>query len=164
MALPKQNADGPSFMILVWPLPAWYHPACWLGPAPWDIGLELGLNGNEGLNESLSLRAGGHLKRETKFWKFNSSLVYNKITANNLETENNAWLDTRLDRKLAESRWSLFFPNQNIYDEFQNFDLRVALNSSVGYQWIDTETIDLIGHFGAGASREFGAIVERTAC
>ena len=143
--------------------PAWYHPAYWFGPDPWDIGFELGVNGNEGINESLSLRVGGHINRETERWKFDNSLVYNKNTANDVETQNNALLDSRVDRVLGASRWSLFFLNQVLYDEFQAFDLRVSLSSGVGYQFIDSETIDLTGSFGAGASREFGAVVEETA-
>ena len=145
------------------PVPDWYHPNYWFGPAPWDIGFDFGINGNQGINESLSLRVGGHLKRDTEFWKFDNDLVYNKNTANSIETQNNALLNARLDRKLGDSRWSLFFLNQNLYDEFQTFDLRVSLNSGIGYQGIDTETIDVVGSFGAGASKEFGAIVEHTA-
>jgi len=136
--------------------PMWYDLGYWFGPEPWDIGFELGLNGNNGINESLSMRAGGYLKRETQFWKFDTSLVYNKITANEVETQNNALLDVRIDRRLGESRWSIFFLNQDLYDEFQAFDLRVTLNNGLGYELIDTEAVDLVGRFGAGASREFG--------
>jgi len=134
----------------------WYQPTYWFGPAPWDIGLELGLNGSEGINQSLSMRAGGHLKRKTDFWKFDTSLAYNKNSANGIETQNNALLDVRVDRLLGESPWTLFFLNQDLYDEFQAFDLRVSLNTGIGYQLLDTENKNLISRFGAGTSREFG--------
>ena len=65
-------------------------------------------------------------------------------------------LDVRVDRLLGESPWTLFFLNQDIYDEFQAYDLRVALNSGVGYQFIENESRNLTGRFGAGTSREFG--------
>lgn len=136
--------------------PQWYESTYWFGPAPWDIGVEFGLNGNEGINESISLRSGGHLKRETKHWKFDSSLVYNKNKANDVETQHNALLDLRIDRRLDESPWSLYFLHQASYDEFQAYDIRVSLNTGVGYQFIDTETIDFLGRFGGGGSREFG--------
>ena len=145
------------------PDPMWYQPTYWFGPAPWDIGVEFGLNGVEGVNETLSMRAGGHLKRETEFWKFDTSLAYNKNTANGIETQNNALLDVRVDRLLGESPWTLFFLNQDLYDEFQDFDLRVSLNTGVGYQLIDTETKTLISRFGAGTSRDFGGVDERWA-
>lgn len=145
------------------PVFAWYEPNYWFGPAPWDIGFELGLNGAEGINQALSMRVGGHLKRETELWKFDTSLVYNKNSANDLETQNNALLDIRIDRLLGDSRWTLFFLNQELYDEFQAFDLRVSLNSGLGYQLIDTEIVDLLTRFGAGASREFGGPDDRWA-
>ena len=143
--------------------PPWYHFAYWFGPTPWDLGFELGLNGSEGINNTFSFRTGGHLKRETQFWKFDTTLVYNKNTSNEIETQNNALFDVRIDRKLGDSRWSLFFLNQELYDEFQAYDLRVSLNTGVGYQFIDTEHIDLVGRFGSGASHEFGGPDDRWA-
>ena len=104
----------------------------------------------------MSLRSGGHLKRKTRHWKFDSSLVYNKNSANDVETQNNALLDLRVDRRLKESPWSLYFLHQTLYDEFQAYDLRVSVNTGVGYQLFDTEAIDLVGRFGSGSSREFG--------
>lgn len=143
--------------------PKWYHLAYWFGPTPWDIGFELGINGTEGINEALSFRTGGHLKRETDFWKFDTTLVYNKNSANGVETQNNALLDVRIDRKLGDSRWSLYFLNQELYDEFQAYDLRVSGNTGLGYQFIDWENLDLVGRFGLGASREFGGPDDSTA-
>jgi len=143
--------------------PKWYHFAYWFGPTPWDIGFELGLNGTKGVNEALSFRTGGHLKRETDFWKLDTTLVYNKNTANGLETQNNALLDVRVDRKLGESPWSLYFLNQELYDEFQAYDFRVSANTGIGYEFIDTKHLDLLGRFGLGASREFGGPDDSTA-
>ena len=141
----------------------WYELAYWFGPEPWDIGFELGLNGAAGINEALSMRTGGYLKRETKFWKFDTSLVYNRNNANGLETQNNALLDVRIDRLIQDSPWTLYFLNQELYDEFQAFDLRVSLNAGLGYQLFDTEVLELMGRFGAGASREFGGPDDRWA-
>ncbi len=155
---PPTSASPPSA-----PTPGWYHPRSWFGPAPWDIGFELGLNGNEGINETLSMRVGGHVKRETDRWKLDTTIAYNKNTANNVETQNNALLDARVDRIFADSPWSLFFLNQDLYDEFQAFDLRVSLTGGVGYQIIDTKTVSLAGSFGAGASHEFGAVDAKSA-
>jgi len=158
-----ETADPETIETPPVPVLEWYEPNYWFGPAPWDIGFELGLNGVEGINQALSTRVGGHLKRETKFWKLDTSLVYNKNSANHVETQNNALLDVRVDRLLGESPWTLFFLNQELYDEFQAFDLRVSVNSGLGYQWIDTKTIDLLTRFGAGASKEFGGPDDRWA-
>jgi putative salt-induced outer membrane protein YdiY len=161
--VPDYAAQNNTAPLVVTPIPQWYHLAYWFGPTPWDIGFELGINGAEGNNESLSFRTGGHLKRETDLWKFDTTLAYNKTSANNVETQNNALLDVRVDRKLADSRWSLFVLNQELYDEFQAYDLRVSANAGLGYAFIDTEHLDLLGRFGAGASREFGGPDDNTA-
>ena len=161
--VPDENIELTAANISIAQAPQWYHLAYWFGPTPWDIGFELGINGAEGINEAFSFRTGGHLRRETDFWKFDTSLVYNRNNANGVETQNNALLDVRVDRKLGDSKWSLYFLNQELYDEFQAFDLRVSGNTGLGYQFIDWEHVDLVGRFGLGASREFGGPDDSTA-
>jgi putative salt-induced outer membrane protein YdiY len=138
------------------PAPRWYQPAYWLGPYPWDMGVELGINGSQGNNDVFSMRAGGHAKRKTPHWKLDSSLVYNKNYSNGAETQNNGKHDLRADRILAESPWTLFVLENFIYDEFQAWDAQLSLNTGVGYQLINTATVDLLTRSGAGATREFG--------
>jgi len=145
---------APAEQIILPPL--WHEPAYWLGPPPWDMGVELGINGSEGENNVFSMRAGGHAKRVTSHWKFDSSLAYNKNHSNGAETQNNGKHDLRLDRILAESPWTVFVLENLIYDEFQSYDLQMSLNSGVGYQLVKTPTVDLLGRLGAGATREFG--------
>ncbi|RIK85538.1 MAG: hypothetical protein DCC67_03850 [Planctomycetota bacterium] len=140
------------------PTPSWHQLAYWFGPYPWDAGVELGINGSNGNNDVFSMRAGGHLKRTTKRWKFDSSLAYNKNHTNGLETQNNGKHDLRIDRILAESPWTLFVLENLIYDEFQTYDVQLSLNTGVGYQWLKNEQTDLITRVGAGATREFGGV------
>src|SRR3954464_4312922 len=56
-------SDETKNLIIEEPSP-WYSPI-WLGPAPWDSGVELGLNGSSGTSDSLSLRTGAYIKRES---------------------------------------------------------------------------------------------------
>ena len=165
---PNENSSGELQLVAAIvdasvPTPSWYNVGYWFGPAPWDIGFELGLNGSQGQNETFSMRTGGHLRRETEFWKIDTSISYYKNTANSLETQNDAKFDARFDRLLGDSPWTLFFMNNVLYDEFQPFDIRFALNAGLGYQLIDTERVNLIGRVGAGASREFGGPDDRWA-
>lgn len=141
----------------------WYETAYWFGPAPWDMGINFGLNGSEGQNRSQSIASGAYVKRDSDLWTLDSKINYNLTSANSIETQNNAMLDARLDRKLNKTAWSLFILNQTLYDEFQPFDLRVSLNSGVGYKWVNTDDFSLLGRFGAGASREFGGPDDRWA-
>lgn len=138
--------------------PVWYEGAYWLGPHPWDMGVELGINGSQGNNDVFSMRVGGHVKRVTPRWKLDSSLAYNKNNSNGVETQNNGKQDFRLDRILAESAWTLFVLENLIYDEFQSWDTQLSLNSGVGYQLFKTPALDLLSRVGAGATREFGGV------
>jgi putative salt-induced outer membrane protein YdiY len=42
------------------------------------------------------------------------------------------------------------------YDEFKAFDVRVTLDTGIGYQFIDNDVTSLMGRFGSGASQEIG--------
>ena len=141
----------------------WYQTSYWFGPAPWDMGVNFGLNGSEGQNRSQSIVTGAYVKRDAELWTLDSKINYNLTSANSIETQNNALLDVRVDRNLHKSAWTLYILNQTLYDEFQPFDLRVSINSGVGYKWVDTACFNLIGRFGAGASREFGGPDDRWA-
>lgn len=140
------------------PAPKWYEPSFWFGPTPWDAGLQLGLNGSRGNNDVLSMRVGGHLNRESSLWKLATSLGYNKNVANDVETQNNAKFDLRIDRNVQGTRWTLFFLENVIYDEYQSFDVQLSLNVGIGYRFLKTETLDFLGRFGAGSTRELGGV------
>jgi putative salt-induced outer membrane protein YdiY len=157
-ALPAGTLKSETLEAAIAPASAWYYPSYWFGPEPWNAGLELGINGSEGNNNVLSLRTGGHLRRESKRWKLDSSLVYNKNHSNGIETQNNGKIDFRLDRILAESPWTLFTLDNLIYDEFQPFDLQLSLNVGVGYRVVHTELVNLLTRFGAGTTRDFGGV------
>lgn len=166
--LPANSTPDPSAQssFLDWSseetfAPTWYEPTYWFGPEPWDRSVELGINGAAGTNESLSIRAGGYLKRKTDRSKIDLQLLYNQTSSKGLQTQNNAQFDGRYDWLLGESPWTIFVATTVFYDEFQAFDLRFAGNSGIGFQFIDTERANLIGRFGFGTSREFGGPDDR---
>jgi putative salt-induced outer membrane protein YdiY len=137
--------------------PGWYQPMYWFGPLPWDTGIELGLNGSSGTSDSFSVQTGGYIKRESRFSKLNLDVDYNRTTSGGAETQNNGQLDARNDWLLDDkSPWTLFGSGNVFYDEFAAFNVQANANSGIGYRFIHIPTIDLIGRFGTGASREFG--------
>lgn len=139
----------------------WYRPRSWFGPAPWDTGVELGINGSSGTSNTLSIRTGGYIKRKTDVRKIDFNLYYNKTNAEGVDTQNNAQLNFRHDWLLGDSPWSVYFNNQIFYDEFQAFDLNVNVNTGIGYTWFDDDWISLTTRYGSGASREFGGPADR---
>jgi len=135
----------------------WYVPTRWLAGTPWDTGVELGLNGSAGNNESLSIRTGGYMKRKSRFSKLDYSIYYNRTTTDVETTQNNATSDIRNDWLLDDSSpWSLFAKANLFYDEFQAFDLQTNGNSGVGFQMFKDPAVDLTVRAGGGASRELG--------
>ena len=135
----------------------WYAPTYWIGPAPWETSIEFGLNGSSGTSESLSIQAGSTVLRESRFSKLNLETEYNRTTKSGAATQDNAELDVRNDWLLHEkSPWTLYTTGNVFYDEFQAFDLQANANAGVGYRFFHKPTLELLGRFGGGASREFG--------
>lgn len=134
----------------------------WFGLDPWDTGIELGINGSSGTSESLSIRTGGYLKRESRFSKLNLKTSYNRTTKSGKATQNNAQFDVRNDWLLDDaSPWTLYGTGDVFFDEFQSFDLQTSANTGLGYRFVHDPELELIGRFGAGASREFGGPDDR---
>jgi putative salt-induced outer membrane protein YdiY len=140
----------------------WYEPAYWFGPTPWDTGIELGMNGSSGTSESLSIRTGGYIKRESRFSKLDLSTYYNRTTDGGVATQNNAQLDARNDWLLDDrSPWTLYGTGNLFYDEFQAFDVQASANTGVGYRFVHDPARSMIGRLGGGASREVGGPDDR---
>jgi putative salt-induced outer membrane protein YdiY len=142
--------------------PSWYERAFLLVPAPWDKGIELGINGSAGTSDSFSMRAGGYMKQESRFSKLDMSLYYNRTDSSGKITQNNAQFDIRNDWLLDDkSPWTLFGQNSEFYDEFKDFNVQTNLDTGLGYRFFHDKTLELIGRMGGGTSREFGGADER---
>jgi putative salt-induced outer membrane protein YdiY len=160
-AVPSDSTSEGEALELNEP-PVWYHPNYWLGPAPWDTGIELGLNGSSGTSESLSIRTGGYVKRESRFSKLDLSTYYNRTTDGGVATQNNAHADVRNDWLLDDqSPWTLYGTLNLFYDEFQAFDLQTSGNTGVGYRFVHDPGLELLARLGAGTSREIGGPDDR---
>jgi len=132
----------------------WYQPAYWLPSKLWDASFEVGINGSEGNSEALSSRVGGTAARKTERYEFELDAIHNRAKTGGLETQNNALGTARLDWLLGDSPWTLFAIGTIEYDEFRAFDLRLAGNGGVGYQFIKNDFTKLAGRFGSGVSKE----------
>ena len=142
--------------------PTWYQRAFLIVPAPWDTGIELGVNGSAGTSDSFSLRTGGYMKRASKFSKLDLSTYYNRTGSDGVISQNNAQFDFRNDWLLDEnSPWTLFATNSVFYDQFKDFNVQTNLDAGVGYRVFHEKELELIGRVGAGTSREFGGVDDR---
>ena len=138
----------------------WFEPNYWYGPF-WSGKIELGINGSAGNADSLSLRAGANLKRETETHTLTAKATHARTSSAGIETQNNALGDVKLERHFDDSPWSLFVTSSLEYDEFKAFDLRLAGSTGLGFRFVDNDRITLAGRFGAGVSHEIGGPDDR---
>lgn len=141
--------------------PVWYYPWTWIPRDGWENSAELGINGSAGNAESLSFQTGTRFKRKSDYTLFDLTGTYNRTSAGGVETQNNTLIYSNWERFLGESKWSLFVKNGLEYDKFRAFDVRYNINSGLGYNFVKTDALTLVGRFGAGASREFGGPDDR---
>lgn len=121
----------------------------------WEGTLELGINASEGNAQSLSMRSGGDLKRETETNIWEVDLSYAKTSSNSIETQHNALFNAKHEY-LFVSPWTLFTRFGTEYDEFKAFDLRLSLNTGLGFRHVDSEFTKFKSRAGVGVSREYG--------
>ena len=129
---------------------------------PWQGSFELGMDGTRGNSETFNFRFGFDTERKTDFDVIALDLDYNKKTADTVETANRAYLDWRYELLFnKESRFTSFVHGTVEYDEFQSFDVRVAVDSGLGYKLVDAKTTSLAARLGGGFSHEIGGPDDR---
>lgn len=126
----------------------------------WSGGFEVGLNGTEGNSVAQSLQLGFDLDRETTRTLWSTDFIYAKTESNGVQTQHNALFRTNVNWKFANPRWTWFTKLGLEYDEFKDFDIRLFMNTGLGYFFIQNDVTELKGRFGGGSSREFGGVDE----
>ena len=127
------------------------------GPeSPWSGSFELGLNGSDGNNDIFNFRLGLDLERKTDWTKFTFDLDYKNDSTDEVQTANRLFIDGRQEWKRKEGPWSIFAHGTTEYDEFQDFDTRIAADAGLTYEFIKTDIGRFAGRMGLGGSREIG--------
>lgn len=164
IALPAAPPEFPGVQPNIAPAPVVVPPeAATVTPPPkvWEGSVELGLNGTDGNSKTFNLHTGGKIKRKTDLTILSSELEYLQNSNNSVETANRAFLESRFEYLFANSPWTWFVHNTLEYDEFKAYDLRLGLDTGVGYRWIKSDTTTFTTRLGGGTSREFGSTNER---
>jgi len=149
--IPREQ-DKPEVDPKIVEVPAEPEPV----PDPWEGSFELGLDGSDGNSQRFNFRFGMDTKRTTEESVLTLDLDYRRNTNNSLETANRTFFDWRHEWLFQESLWTWFVHGTVDYDEFQAFDVRVSLDTGVGYQFLKTDRTSLLGRAGGGWSREVG--------
>lgn len=125
----------------------------WTG---WTTNVELGLNGSTGNTERFNVRAGLETERLTDRMESRASLTYTLGTEEGSTTEEKFRAAVRNDWLVPASRWRYFAKASADYDDMQDYDWLLAASAGVGYEFIDTDDLLLIGRVGAGLSKKIG--------
>lgn len=131
------------------------HVDYWFGPAKWESSVELGINGQTGNTESLSLRSGGKIKRVGSATTTIADIIYARTTNNGVATQDNALSNAKIEWPFVNRRWHFFAKNGLEYDKFKDFGLRLWVSGGMGYQVVKTEDTQLTVELGSGFSKEF---------
>ena len=128
--------------------------------SPWTGSFAAGLNGKSGNSQNLDINMTLNLARETDF--ANTTLLASYFySTNDVATITDRFFGQgRQERKLANPRWSLFYQGSYEWDRFKAFDYRIALHGGLGFEVYKFEDRFLKLRFGAGASREVGAVLD----
>lgn len=119
--------------------------------------LEAGFNGSDGNSRSLNARIGATANRETddRRWKFDAS--YNRNSSRGLTTRNEATTGLTHDWLVPDSPWFYYGRGRADWDQFEDWDYRLNAAGGVGYEFINTDTLRLLGRAGLGGYKEFGS-------
>ncbi|TWT65122.1 DUF481 domain-containing protein [Allorhodopirellula solitaria] len=140
---------------------SWYEiPWQWIRKG-WTNHAELGLNGSHGNSVTSAIQTGLEMRRKTDIYTLGIDFNYRQASTDGRNTESNGRLDVDYDRLLGDSSWTAFGKLGLMYDKFKSFDLRLNMNTGLGYYWIRNDDTNFITRMGAGASREFGAPIDR---
>lgn len=139
----------------------WYQiPWRWVTKG-WTSHAELGLNGSSGNSVTSAIQTGLEMNRKTDLYTLGIDFNYRQASAQRRNTEDNARLNIDYDRLLGKTKWTSFGKLGLAYDKFKAFDLRLNMNAGLGYYWLRNDKTNFITRAGLGASREFGAPIDR---
>ena len=127
----------------------------------WDRRLEVGFSGSEGNSNNVDVRGGllFAVERDAYRFKWLTEYFYSKSEGD--ATRNHLLSTATRDWLFPDSPWFLFAEGRYELDRFQDWDHRIAARVGPGYQFVDTETWNLRGRIGLGATRTFGGDDDR---
>lgn len=122
----------------------------------WRRHFDLGLNGEEGNDRSMNIRAGMDFGYEDEFkrWSLTGRYFFNEQSDD--DGDNNARVDLRRDWLFPGSRWFARAAFRYQFDEFESWEHRTVFTVGPGYHIVRRETFSLDGYVGPAFTREWG--------
>ena len=130
-------------------------------PEPWEGTIEFGLSGTEGNSNTFNMRLGAKLKHYTPLVRHDFEFTHLQKSNEDRKTADNTIIDSRIEWPLPDVPWTYYVHGSTEYDKFKGFDVRAAADAGLGYHFIKSKPILLIGRMGASVSRELGGDDDR---
>lgn len=127
----------------------------------WEKTIDIGLTGASGNSDNVNLRLQLTGERKTSKMETKATALYRYSQQDSEETESRFRFDVRNDWLPPEGskiRW--WAQGSYEYDDFQDWDHRVAAAAGIGYEIIKNDKHTLIGRLGLGGSQTFGGADE----
>ena len=124
--------------------------------SPWELDVEVGLNGTQGNSNDFDGRAGIDTKRTSERTEFTAGLHYNLDMNGRSTDEQTGDALLRNDWLFPGSPWRYFVSTNWDYTDQEEWEFRGRLETGPAYAFIDNDRTQLIGRTGFGVLREFG--------
>ena len=122
----------------------------------WDGSVQLGIDGTSGSSETFNATFGVDGKRKFEVGTFRFDLDYKRNTSDGVTTADRLFFTCRYEHPYGDERWHFFAQDEVTYDEFQPWNVQVAVSSGIGHYLWKTETTELQGLWGGGFSQDIG--------
>lgn len=124
--------------------------------AGWERSVGIGLAGTSGNSDTFNANGevNGKYEDERDRWTFGSS--YLLAAEGSSTTKNQAFAQLEKAWLFPGSRWFAFSRGRWDYDEFKDFDHRVAAAAGPGFHFLQTERFTLDGRLAPGVNRTIG--------
>lgn len=122
----------------------------------WERRFEFGLTGSAGKADDLDITAGFTADYEDGSKRWTHKTGYFQKESDGERTDNSFYSSLQRDWLDPDSPWFQFAGGRFDWDEFKDWDYRVAANAGVGYEFIDSARLRVRGRAGLGANQTFG--------
>jgi putative salt-induced outer membrane protein YdiY len=132
----------------------------WL--SDWKTKVSLGIAGAAGKSDDQKINAGIKAKYEDQTTRWSHETAYFRNEADRELSDHSLKSLLNRDWLLPGSPWFRFAGGRFDWDEFQDWDYRMAANGGVGYEFLNTDDYRVLGRAGVGANQTFGDRQELT--
>lgn len=127
----------------------------------WEKRFDLGVAGSAGKSRNRQINLGFTADLETEQTRVNSKSAYFRSESEGDLTDHAFYSTYNKDWLMPESDWFQFAAGRFDFDEFKDWDLRLAANGGLGYEFVNNDRWLFVGRSGGGFSQTFGGEREK---